>query len=264
MTHPTASERGEVIEAATIAGYEARACKTGSPKWGYRDPDSQRRYREIVTAAFEALEAMGVIDLSPQTQPPTPDAIRAAIAEILTEYLTPGVWPLVIRTPESRDANVKAIAWRIEHRLAQIGAVPAAGMVTISRETARRAHSALVYLRVAKDEMQDDEEQRAERELASALAGGADDGVPDPNTPEGGNTPFDPREWVDEETGERFTDDEDVPTKAALLDAIGEYARKNRRAHECSTEEYIQSKTESWRAVRALIDRLPIANGEDT
>jgi hypothetical protein len=44
------------------------------------------------------------------------------------------------------------------------------GMVTISKIAAIRAHSALVYLRVAKDEFQDEIEEAAEHELATVIA----------------------------------------------------------------------------------------------
>ena len=46
---------------------------------------------------------------------------------------------------------------------------PADGMVCISRTAARRAYSALVYLRVVKDEVQDDEEQESEQELRAVI-----------------------------------------------------------------------------------------------
>jgi hypothetical protein len=51
-------EREQLLEACAIAGYEARAKKTGGPKWGYRDADTQRRYREIAVAAIEMYEEL--------------------------------------------------------------------------------------------------------------------------------------------------------------------------------------------------------------
>jgi hypothetical protein len=54
--------RSEILEACAIAGYEVRAKKTGSPKWGYREESCHRRYREIATAAIEMYEQLTRID----------------------------------------------------------------------------------------------------------------------------------------------------------------------------------------------------------
>lgn len=48
-----------LIEQCTIAGYEARRIKTGGMHWWDRAPDDQRRYREIVAAAFAEIPHSG-------------------------------------------------------------------------------------------------------------------------------------------------------------------------------------------------------------
>ena len=75
-TTESATNRIDLIERCTRAGYEARRTKTGSPPWELRDPDSQRRYREIVTAAFDELEAAGLRIV--------PDALLIACGYLIT------------------------------------------------------------------------------------------------------------------------------------------------------------------------------------
>jgi hypothetical protein len=92
------------------------------------------------------------------------DAILAAIAAA----------GLVLTAPDAPAQRVERTSEALTNFYSFINTLgapdaPAGDQVTISRETARRAYSALVYLRVAKDEVQDDGELAAETELRSVI-----------------------------------------------------------------------------------------------
>ena len=56
MTDDHSAARDELIERCTIAAYNFRRNRTLSLAWENRDANTQRRYREIVTAAIDEYE----------------------------------------------------------------------------------------------------------------------------------------------------------------------------------------------------------------
>jgi hypothetical protein len=110
---------------------------------------------------------------TPAPDRPTPSDPQAAARERAREALADALWELPNLSGEDRvlHGQVDAILAAIAAAGLVITApdAPAGDQVTISRETARRAYSALVYLRVAKDEVQDDGELAAETELRSVI-----------------------------------------------------------------------------------------------
>ena len=104
------------------------------------------------------------------TTDPTPDAVRAAIAELCRRAIVYGQDTTIATLKE-----LQAAERGVDNALTQLGAVPAAGMVTISREDLESALDAMSYVQDTYFWDKWKYQEPYDR-LTAALTNGADDG----------------------------------------------------------------------------------------